>query len=58
MSFCVREPYNGTAPEQKKKSAKIGLNSMFKPIFFKSIVIIESCGRSKPLPYETPIRIL
>ena len=31
--FCEREPYAGTAPEQKTKSAKSGLNSMFKPFF-------------------------
>ncbi len=31
--FCERVPYNGTASEQKTKSAKSGLNSMFKPLF-------------------------
>ena len=31
--FCEREPYAGTAPEQKTKSAKSGLNTQFKPLF-------------------------
>ena len=35
--FCEREPYAGTAPEQKTKSAKSGLNTTFKPLFYKCI---------------------
>ena len=31
--FCERELYDGTAPEQKTKSAKNGLDSMSKPFF-------------------------
>ena len=31
--FCERVLYVGTAPEQKTKSAKSGLNIMFKPLF-------------------------
>ena len=34
--FCEWELYVGTAPEQKTKSAKSGLNVMFKPLFYKS----------------------
>lgn len=35
FAFCERELYVGTAPEQKVKSAKSGLNTTFKPLFYK-----------------------
>ncbi len=31
--FCEWVPYDGTAPKQKTKSAKSGLNWVFKPLF-------------------------
>ena len=33
--FCEWVLYVGTAPEQKAKSAKSGLNITFKPLFYK-----------------------
>ena len=35
--FCERVLYVGTAPEQKTESAKSGLNTTFKPLFYKCI---------------------
>jgi hypothetical protein len=32
--------YVGTAPEQKTESAKSGLNTTFKPLFYKCILIL------------------
>ena len=38
--FCERVLYVGTAPEQKTESAKSGLNTTFKPLFYKCILIL------------------
>ena len=47
--FCERVLYVGTAPEQKTKSAKSGLNVMFKPLFYKCIFDFIS-ARASPCP--------
>ena len=47
--FCEWELYVGTAPEQKTESAKSGLNTTFKPLFYKCIFDFIS-ARASPCP--------
>ena len=54
VSCAVRN----SLPRAKDKKRQNRLELDVQADFFKSILIIESCGRSKPLPYEMPIRIL
>jgi len=45
--FCEWELYDGTAPEQKTKSAKNGLDSMSKPFFHNP----SECNQLHPPPF-------
>lgn len=47
--FCERVLYVGTAPEQKTESAKSGLNTTFKPLFYKCIFDFI-LARASPCP--------